>query len=134
MNSLQLPALLTSLVTEDPSQLDAYELARVRLRLAGQDGTGYEAISDVWRRSHPPRHGAGTMVGMLKEAQGDRAGARAAYRAGRQGNPKAAVAANNLAWIYAEEGKLDDALRLATQRGMQWGGGRKPRTRWDGFY
>ena len=27
---------------------------------------------------------------------------------------QAAVAANNLAWIYAEEGKLDEALRLAT--------------------
>jgi tetratricopeptide (TPR) repeat protein len=31
-------------------------------------------------------------------------------------DPTAAVAANNLAWIYAEEGdRLDDALRLAQQ-------------------
>src|SRR5207249_10498898 len=29
-------------------------------------------------------------------------------------DPDAATAANNLAWLYAEEGRLDDALRLAT--------------------
>ena len=28
-------------------------------------------------------------------------------------DPRAGVAANNLAWLYASDGKLDDALRLA---------------------
>jgi tetratricopeptide (TPR) repeat protein len=29
-------------------------------------------------------------------------------------DPRAGVAANNLAWIYAEAGRLDEALKLAT--------------------
>jgi tetratricopeptide (TPR) repeat protein len=28
-------------------------------------------------------------------------------------NPRAGVAANNLAWLYAEDGRLDEAVRLA---------------------
>ena len=28
-------------------------------------------------------------------------------------DPRAGIAANNLAWMYAEDGRLDDALRLA---------------------
>ena len=53
------------------------------------------------------------MVAMLKDSQNDRGGARAVYERVVREDTKAAVAANNLAWIYADQGKLDDALRLA---------------------
>jgi tetratricopeptide (TPR) repeat protein len=106
--------LLTALVTEDPSQLDAYHL--LGAVYAAQDRVG-EAIAQYQRlaeRSPLAATGAGTMIGMLKEEQSDQAGARSAYEQVVGKDPRAGVAANNLAWIYAEEGKLDDALRLAT--------------------
>ena len=53
------------------------------------------------------------MAGMLYEARGDRPRARQTYEAIVAADSRAGIAANNLAWIYAEEGKLDDALRLA---------------------
>jgi tetratricopeptide (TPR) repeat protein len=53
------------------------------------------------------------MIGMIQESKGDRAAARAAYEAALQADAAAGVAANNLAWMLAEDGRLDDALRLA---------------------
>jgi tetratricopeptide (TPR) repeat protein len=47
-------------------------------------------------------------------SQNKTADAKKRYEAILNSNPTAAVAANNLAWIYAEEGtQLDEALRLA---------------------
>jgi tetratricopeptide (TPR) repeat protein len=63
----------------------------------------------------PSAVGARTMVGMLLEAQGKRADARKSYEATVNGTKNAPVAANNLAFIYAEQGtNLDIALQLAT--------------------
>jgi tetratricopeptide (TPR) repeat protein len=53
------------------------------------------------------------MAAMLHEARGDRPRAKQAYEAIVAGDARAGIASNNLAWIYAEEGRLDDALRLA---------------------
>jgi tetratricopeptide (TPR) repeat protein len=53
------------------------------------------------------------MAAMLYEARGDRVRARQTYEAVVAADARAGIAANNLAWIYADEGKLDDALRLA---------------------
>jgi Flp pilus assembly protein TadD len=53
------------------------------------------------------------MLGMLLEAQQHRDEARRAYEAVLALQPTAGVAANNLAWLYADDGRLDDALRLA---------------------
>jgi tetratricopeptide (TPR) repeat protein len=55
-----------------------------------------------------------TMVGMILEAKGDRAGARKQYEAVLAKDPRAGVAANNLAWMMSEDGDLDNALKLAT--------------------
>ena len=63
----------------------------------------------------PSAVGARTMVGMLLEAQGKRDDARKSYEATVNGTENAPVAANNLAFIYAEQGtNLDVALQLAT--------------------
>ena len=63
----------------------------------------------------PSAIGARTMVGMLLEAQGKREEARKSYEATVNGTENAPVAANNLAFIYAEQGtNLDVALQLAT--------------------
>jgi tetratricopeptide (TPR) repeat protein len=54
------------------------------------------------------------MVAMLHQVQGRSADARAAYKRILEIDSRAVVANNNLAYIYAEEGKdLDMALQMA---------------------
>jgi tetratricopeptide (TPR) repeat protein len=62
-----------------------------------------------------PKSVAGrTMVGVILEAKGDIDGARDQFERVLQIDPEAAVAANNLAWIYAQHGgNLDVAMQLA---------------------
>jgi len=62
----------------------------------------------------PDPTGPQTMVAMILQAKGDRAGARAQYEAVLASHPRAAVAANNLAWMLSEDGHLDQALQYAT--------------------
>jgi tetratricopeptide (TPR) repeat protein len=106
--------LLKSVIATDPAQLDAYDvLGRV---YAGQ-GRVAEAVrqyQELADRSPDAATGARTMMGMLYEASNDRGAARAAYERVLADDPRAGVAANNLAWMLAQEQKLDDALRLAT--------------------
>ena len=54
------------------------------------------------------------MVAILHESRGENDLARAQYEAVLATHPRAGVAANNLAWIYAENGRLDEAISLAT--------------------
>jgi tetratricopeptide (TPR) repeat protein len=104
--------ILQSVVIADSSHLEAYELlgrlyvSQKRLDRAIEQ---YEALAE---RSQSPT-GPRTMVAMLHEAHGDRARAKEVYEAIVARDPRAGVAANNLAWMYAEDGRLDDGLRLA---------------------
>jgi len=62
----------------------------------------------------PKSVAARTMVGVILEAKGDVDGARDQFERILQIDPEAAVAANNLAWIYAQhDGNLDVAMQLA---------------------
>ena len=57
---------------------------------------------------------APTMLGMIDQAQGDQKSAREQFERALRIDPEAAVAANNLAWMYATTGgNLDVALQLA---------------------
>ncbi len=97
----------------DPANLDAYEslgkfyVAMKRLPEARKE---FEALAS--RQSRPVA--ALTMVAMIQESMGEAADAQRTYEKVLQINPDAAVAANNLAWIYVERGQnLDLALQLA---------------------
>ena len=50
---------------------------------------------------------------MILQTQGRKADARKGYEAILASHPRAAVAANNLAWMYLEDARLDEALRYA---------------------
>ena len=107
-------SLLATLISNEPSQLEAYQMLG---SVYASQGKIAEAIAQYQRlseRSPATATAALTMIGMLKEGRGDRAGARSAYEQVVEKDPRAGVATNNLAWIYAEEGKLDRALQLAT--------------------
>jgi len=104
---------LRAVVTVDPSQLDAYDLlGRIAMANGQMDRalSEYRALAD---RSPAPA-GALTLVAMIREARGDRAAAQQQYERVVSLDPNAGVAANNLAWIYAEDGRLEEALKLAT--------------------
>ena len=58
--------------------------------------------------------GINTILGILLQLQNRPAEAKARYSKALETDPRAAVAANNLAWMYAENGEnLDQAVQLA---------------------
>ena len=64
--------------------------------------------------ARPIRCPANTMLGTILQLQGKNNDAKARYNKALQIDPRAAVAANNLAWIDANSnGNLDVALQLA---------------------
>jgi Tfp pilus assembly protein PilF len=72
--------------------------------------TEFEAMA----KRQPRSVGAPTMVAMILQLQGKNAEAQRRYESVIQIDPRAPVAANNLAWMYAEGGgNLDVALQLA---------------------
>jgi Flp pilus assembly protein TadD len=106
-------ALLRQAIELDPDRLTAYT------RLGGlyvRQKRLFEAIKsfrEVATRN-PKSVAASTMIGVLLEAQGDAQEAEKQYRQVLAIDSHAAVAANNLAWIYvASNRQLDDALQLA---------------------
>lgn len=104
---------LRAVVTQDPSQLDAYDLLGRIAMANGQLDRALTEYQSLATRSHTPA-GPLTMVAMIHEARGERDGAKQQYEQALATDPNAGVAANNLAWMYAEDGRLDEALKLAT--------------------
>jgi len=69
---------------------------------------------DELAKRQPRSIAAHTMVAMILDAQGRRDEAKQRYEQILSINPEAPVAANNLAWLYADRGEnLDVALQLA---------------------
>ena len=106
--------ILKEVIAVDSSQLEAYEMLGRAYASQGRVEQAVQQYEVLAQRSPAAASGARTMIGMLHESRKDRAAARAIYEQVVASDARAGVAANNLAWMYAEEGKLDDALRLAT--------------------
>ena len=105
---------LRQAISVDPRLPDAYALLAefyLRYKRIDEALAEYEGIV----KRDPSAVMARTMVAMLLDQQGKREEAKKAYAAAVSGSGNAPIAANNLAFIYAEEGiNLDEALQLAT--------------------
>src|SRR4029453_10479330 len=105
--------LLQQAITYDPNNLDAYGLLG-QLYTSQQRLPEATAQFEKLAEKQPKGVTAQTVVGMLLDMQNKTSEARAKYERALEIDPRAAVAANNLAWIYAETGgNLDTALQLA---------------------
>jgi len=104
---------LARAVEMDPTFLPAYSLmAQMYARQGKLDEARQQFDRLAEHQSKPVA--ALTASGMLFEAQGKIPEARARYERAVGADPKASVAANNLAWIMAENGEdLNQALQLA---------------------
>ena len=96
-----------------PGNLDAYnKLAAVYLAEKRSD-EALKTFQELARRQ-PKSVGPETMLGLILSQQGKREEARTHFERALAIDPRAAVAANNLAWDYANYGgNLDIALQLA---------------------
>lgn len=106
-------AFLKELIARDPSRLEGFSLL-------GQLYVNQKRVAEAKQefgelaRTQPSAAGVLTMMGLLSEADQDEDGAMKWYDKAVQANSNAAVASNNLAWIYANRNQnLDVALQLA---------------------
>jgi tetratricopeptide (TPR) repeat protein len=105
------PALRRALAT-DPDALEAYEiLARLYVRRRELDRAARELEAAAGRE--PKAVAPRIMLGVIRQVQGRGAEAEAQYAQALALEPRAAVAANNLAGLVAARGDLDRALDLA---------------------
>ena len=105
--------LLKEAIVNDANNLEAYDvLARlyVKERRLAEATTEFQALADRQPKAIAPR----TAVAILMQLQNRWSEAQARYEEALAIDPRAAVAANNLAQIYADRnGNLDIALQLA---------------------
>lgn len=106
-------ALLRRAIDAEPTLLTAYALlGQVYLLQNRLDDARREYTALAARQTNPvvPL----TMIGLILQLQGDLSGAERQFEKVLSIDPDAAVAANNLAWLYASRGaNLDIALQLA---------------------
>ena len=104
---------LRAVLQKDPDNLAAYAaLGRLFASQNKLDAALNEI--DTFLKRQPNHVGMQTMAGMILQMQKKDSEAQKRYEAVIAINPRAAVAANNLAWLYAERGgNLDVALNLA---------------------
>ena len=97
----------------DPNLLEAYnQLVQLLVNERRLDAAIVEA--DRWAKHDPRPAAALTLAGIILQVQGQAEGATQRFERAIESDPEAAVAANNLAWIYASSGRnLDTALQLA---------------------
>lgn len=104
---------LKQFVARDPSRLEGFALLGQIYVAQKRIGEAEQQFSELVRQQ-PQSSGAMTMLGLLAEANQDETGAIKWYDRAVQSDAHAAVAANNLAWIYLTRNQnLDVALQLA---------------------
>jgi len=96
----------------DDVYLPAYSAYAAILVARNQTGEAIEEYQKVLERK--PSAAVYTLVGMLEEARDNAPQAEANYRRALEITPEMPIAANNLAWLMANnQGNLDEALLLA---------------------
>ena len=106
-------AALRRLIQIDATSIRAYEMLARVLMTAGKLEAARTEFDQIAKRD-AKNVAAQTMAAMIVHSQNKTGDAKKRYESIVNADPTAAVAANNLAWIYAEEGQnLDEALRLA---------------------
>jgi len=109
----QVETHLRKAIEVDPDRLQAYNLLGSLFARQNRLEEAKQSFRDVLTRN-PKSVGAATMIGMLLESQKRVPEAEKQYMDVLALDGHAAVAANNLAWIYvASNRKLDEALQLA---------------------
>lgn len=98
----------------DPSNITAYQsLATLYLSQGKLDQARDEFVNLT--KQQPTNVAPPTMVGIIYEAQQNPAEAEKWYQQALKVDGRAAAAANNLAWMYAEQGRnLEAAVELAS--------------------
>jgi putative PEP-CTERM system TPR-repeat lipoprotein len=100
-------------VDVDPSSLQAYALLGQLYFAQKKPDQALARFDQLAKRQSKPV-AAETMIGMILQAEGKSSEARRHYEKALELDPHAPVAANNLAWMYADSGaSLDLALQLA---------------------
>jgi len=106
-------ALLRQAIDVDPTRSNAYGMLANLYFSRGKLDEALKKFQDAAVRD-PNSVGVQTMIATVLTQMGRRPEAKAAYRQALAVEPEAAVAANNLAFMYAEDGEnLDTAQRLA---------------------
>ncbi len=114
-NLAEARASLYQAIAADKNLLSAYLLLAGTYALDNQMDQALRELDQVLKLK-PDFAQALILRGMVYDAANDHEKAEKNYRAALELNPELPVAANNLAWIYAEKyGDLDPALSLAQQ-------------------
>jgi tetratricopeptide (TPR) repeat protein len=105
--------LLRRAIEADSGYLEAYGVLAQLYVKQGKLDSALNEFEELARRERRPV-AALTFAGMILQSQGKVAEARDRFRRVLEIDPEAPVAANNLAWLYAESGEnIDLALDLA---------------------
>jgi len=106
-------ALLKEAIEKEPARLQAYSLLAELYARQNRLAEARDQFRDVLRRN-PKSVGPNTMLGMVLHMQGDLKGAEDQYTRTLAIDQEAAVAANNLAWMFVDGNRnLDQAMQLA---------------------
>jgi len=103
---------LRAAIELDPNYLPAY--SAYATLLAGQErlDEAIEQYNKVLEKQ--PTSQVYTLLGILEDSRGNIGAAERAYRRALEISPETSIAANNLAWLIADnQGNLDEALLLA---------------------
>jgi tetratricopeptide (TPR) repeat protein len=113
-NAQMMEAELNKAIELDANYLPAYSaLAALYIKAKQEDRAiaQYQKIISLRPENAAPY----TLIGILEDQRKNHDAAADNYRKALEKDPNAAIAANNLAWLYAVTGKgnLDEAVRLA---------------------
>ena len=108
------------LIQLDPGNMDAYGKMAVMYHGQGRLDEAKAKYEELAKHQEKPV-AAMTLLGMIYNMQNDTKGASDHYQRALDLDRNAGVAANNLAWIYAEsDADLDVALQLAQSAKAQF--------------